>query len=167
MENRKPFHLQNTLIVYNFIQVIFSAWLFYEVSLTTPPHRLFFYYPQNNMSSNFTFKLSFFPQQYTNSYQKKGFNLYAKKKKNTILVGCSIFKKKKKYLKIRNSNVWVGCGCEAEKMPIQKRLIHLFTVPKQIVPNGRLVGRIQFQMPAGGLHQKCNSYESKCSEKKT
>ncbi|XP_037913213.1 elongation of very long chain fatty acids protein AAEL008004 isoform X1 [Hermetia illucens] len=30
MENRKPFHLQNTLIVYNFSQVIFSAWLFYE-----------------------------------------------------------------------------------------------------------------------------------------
>lgn len=32
MENRKPFQLQNTLIVYNFVQVIFSAWLFYEVS---------------------------------------------------------------------------------------------------------------------------------------
>uniref|UniRef100_A0A1B0DF37 Elongation of very long chain fatty acids protein n=1 Tax=Phlebotomus papatasi TaxID=29031 RepID=A0A1B0DF37_PHLPP len=30
MENRKPFHLQNTLIVYNFLQVIFSTWLFYE-----------------------------------------------------------------------------------------------------------------------------------------
>ncbi|XP_011643248.1 elongation of very long chain fatty acids protein AAEL008004-like isoform X2 [Pogonomyrmex barbatus] len=30
MENRKPFQLKNTLIVYNFFQVIFSAWLFYE-----------------------------------------------------------------------------------------------------------------------------------------
>ncbi|XP_050085363.1 elongation of very long chain fatty acids protein AAEL008004 isoform X2 [Anopheles aquasalis] len=30
MENRKPFQLKNTLIVYNFIQVVFSAWLFYE-----------------------------------------------------------------------------------------------------------------------------------------
>ncbi|XP_054747802.1 elongation of very long chain fatty acids protein AAEL008004 isoform X2 [Anastrepha obliqua] len=30
MENRKPFHLQNTLILYNAAQVIFSAWLFYE-----------------------------------------------------------------------------------------------------------------------------------------
>ncbi|XP_037030823.1 elongation of very long chain fatty acids protein AAEL008004 isoform X2 [Bradysia coprophila] len=34
MENRKPFQLQNTLIVYNFIQVIFSAWLFYEISIS-------------------------------------------------------------------------------------------------------------------------------------
>lgn len=32
MENRKPLNLRYTLIVYNFIQVIFSAWLFYEVS---------------------------------------------------------------------------------------------------------------------------------------
>lgn len=32
MENRKPFNLRYTLIVYNFTQVIFSAWLFYEVS---------------------------------------------------------------------------------------------------------------------------------------
>lgn len=32
MENRKPFHLKNTLIVYNLFQVIFSTWLFYEVS---------------------------------------------------------------------------------------------------------------------------------------
>uniref|UniRef100_A0A182PLE4 Elongation of very long chain fatty acids protein n=1 Tax=Anopheles epiroticus TaxID=199890 RepID=A0A182PLE4_9DIPT len=30
MENRKPFQLKNTLIVYNFVQVVFSAWLFYE-----------------------------------------------------------------------------------------------------------------------------------------
>lgn len=30
MENRKPFQLRNTLILYNFVQVIFSAWLFYE-----------------------------------------------------------------------------------------------------------------------------------------
>lgn len=31
MENRKPFELRKVLIVYNFAQVIFSAWLFYEV----------------------------------------------------------------------------------------------------------------------------------------
>ncbi|XP_055321833.1 elongation of very long chain fatty acids protein AAEL008004-like isoform X1 [Sitodiplosis mosellana] len=30
MENRKPFNLRYILILYNFIQVIFSAWLFYE-----------------------------------------------------------------------------------------------------------------------------------------
>ncbi|XP_063988213.1 very long chain fatty acid elongase AAEL008004-like isoform X2 [Diachasmimorpha longicaudata] len=30
MENRKPFQLKNVLIAYNFFQVIFSAWLFYE-----------------------------------------------------------------------------------------------------------------------------------------
>ncbi|XP_065074751.1 very long chain fatty acid elongase AAEL008004 isoform X2 [Ochlerotatus camptorhynchus] len=30
MENRKPFQLKNTLILYNFVQVFFSAWLFYE-----------------------------------------------------------------------------------------------------------------------------------------
>ncbi|XP_044726822.1 elongation of very long chain fatty acids protein AAEL008004-like isoform X2 [Chrysoperla carnea] len=30
MENRKPFQLQNTLVVYNLFQVIFSSWLFYE-----------------------------------------------------------------------------------------------------------------------------------------
>jgi hypothetical protein len=29
MENRKPFQLKKVLIVYNFLQVIFSAWLFY------------------------------------------------------------------------------------------------------------------------------------------
>lgn len=31
MENRKPFILRKTLIIYNFLQVIFSTWLFYEV----------------------------------------------------------------------------------------------------------------------------------------
>ncbi|CAF4899036.1 unnamed protein product [Pieris macdunnoughi] len=30
MENRKPFELTNVLIVYNFLQVLFSSWLFYE-----------------------------------------------------------------------------------------------------------------------------------------
>ncbi|KAL1465454.1 hypothetical protein WDU94_005027 [Cyamophila willieti] len=30
MENRKPFQLRKTLIVYNFFQVLFSSWLFYE-----------------------------------------------------------------------------------------------------------------------------------------
>uniref|UniRef100_A0A1L8DYD7 Elongation of very long chain fatty acids protein n=1 Tax=Nyssomyia neivai TaxID=330878 RepID=A0A1L8DYD7_9DIPT len=34
MENRKPFHLQNTLIAYNFFQVVFSTWLFYEISIS-------------------------------------------------------------------------------------------------------------------------------------
>lgn len=34
MENRKPFHLQSLLVIYNAIQVVFSAWLFYEVSKT-------------------------------------------------------------------------------------------------------------------------------------
>lgn len=36
MENRKPLHLQNTLVMYNAIQVVFSAWLFYEVSNSAP-----------------------------------------------------------------------------------------------------------------------------------
>ncbi|KAF4525554.1 hypothetical protein B566_EDAN015111 [Ephemera danica] len=30
MENRKPFDLRNVLIVYNAIQTVFSAWIFYE-----------------------------------------------------------------------------------------------------------------------------------------
>ncbi|XP_063820944.1 very long chain fatty acid elongase AAEL008004-like isoform X2 [Ostrinia nubilalis] len=30
MENRKPYELKNLLIAYNFIQVLFSTWLFYE-----------------------------------------------------------------------------------------------------------------------------------------
>uniref|UniRef100_A0A0C9Q1Z9 Elongation of very long chain fatty acids protein n=2 Tax=Fopius arisanus TaxID=64838 RepID=A0A0C9Q1Z9_9HYME len=30
MENRKPFNLRRILIVYNFIQTIFSSWIFYE-----------------------------------------------------------------------------------------------------------------------------------------
>ena len=32
MENRKSMNLRGVLIVYNFIQVIFSTWLFYEVT---------------------------------------------------------------------------------------------------------------------------------------
>lgn len=32
MENRKPFKLRNVLVVYNFAQVLFSLWLFYEAS---------------------------------------------------------------------------------------------------------------------------------------
>lgn len=35
MENRKPFQLRKLLIVYNAIQTVFSAWIFYEVSLPT------------------------------------------------------------------------------------------------------------------------------------
>lgn len=31
MENRKPFELKKVLIAYNLFQVVFSAWLFYEV----------------------------------------------------------------------------------------------------------------------------------------
>ncbi|XP_012154337.1 very long chain fatty acid elongase AAEL008004 isoform X3 [Megachile rotundata] len=31
MENRKPFQLKNALIVYNLFQMVFSAWLFYEM----------------------------------------------------------------------------------------------------------------------------------------
>ncbi|XP_058806697.1 elongation of very long chain fatty acids protein AAEL008004-like isoform X2 [Phymastichus coffea] len=34
MENRKPFQLKNVLIVYNFFQVLFSAWLFYEIGMS-------------------------------------------------------------------------------------------------------------------------------------
>ncbi|XP_046670873.1 elongation of very long chain fatty acids protein AAEL008004 isoform X1 [Homalodisca vitripennis] len=34
MENRKPFELRNALIAYNLFQVIFSAWLFYELSIS-------------------------------------------------------------------------------------------------------------------------------------
>uniref|UniRef100_A0A1B0BMI3 Elongation of very long chain fatty acids protein n=1 Tax=Glossina palpalis gambiensis TaxID=67801 RepID=A0A1B0BMI3_9MUSC len=32
MENRKPFQLRTVLVVYNFAQVLFSAWLFYETA---------------------------------------------------------------------------------------------------------------------------------------
>jgi hypothetical protein len=31
MDSRKPMELRGALIVYNFVQVFFSAWLFYEV----------------------------------------------------------------------------------------------------------------------------------------
>lgn len=33
MRDRKPFKLEKTLIVYNFIQVLLSAWMVYEVSV--------------------------------------------------------------------------------------------------------------------------------------
>jgi len=33
MANRKPMELRNVLIAYNLFQVIFSSWLFYEVSV--------------------------------------------------------------------------------------------------------------------------------------
>lgn len=32
MKNRKPYHLQKTIIFYNFIQMLFSAYVFYEMS---------------------------------------------------------------------------------------------------------------------------------------
>lgn len=31
MENRKPFNLRRTLIIYNLVQTLFSTWIFYEV----------------------------------------------------------------------------------------------------------------------------------------
>ncbi|XP_034488010.1 elongation of very long chain fatty acids protein AAEL008004 isoform X1 [Drosophila innubila] len=34
MENRKPLHLQNMLVMYNALQVVFSAWLFYEIGIS-------------------------------------------------------------------------------------------------------------------------------------
>lgn len=34
MENRKPLQLKNALVVYNLFQVIFSCWLFYEISVS-------------------------------------------------------------------------------------------------------------------------------------
>ncbi|GLV34337.1 uncharacterized protein CBL_00265 [Carabus blaptoides fortunei] len=34
MENRKPMQFKNTLIIYNLFQVIFSAWLFYEIGMS-------------------------------------------------------------------------------------------------------------------------------------
>jgi hypothetical protein len=40
MENRKPFHFKKTLVFYNFLQVIFSVWLFYQViSESIRPHQ--------------------------------------------------------------------------------------------------------------------------------
>jgi elongation of very long chain fatty acids protein 7 len=34
MEDRKPFKLREVLILYNFLQVIFSSWLFYEGAMS-------------------------------------------------------------------------------------------------------------------------------------
>ena len=34
MQNRKPFDLRKTLVVYNLFQTVFSAWIFYEVCMT-------------------------------------------------------------------------------------------------------------------------------------
>ncbi|CAH1100722.1 unnamed protein product [Psylliodes chrysocephalus] len=33
MENRKPFNLKNMLIYYNFAQVVFSVWIFYQIGM--------------------------------------------------------------------------------------------------------------------------------------
>lgn len=41
MENRKPFNLKDLLIVYNLVQTIFSAWIFYEVLKIHPTVQLF------------------------------------------------------------------------------------------------------------------------------
>jgi hypothetical protein len=32
MDSRTPMNLRDVLIVYNFVQVFFSAWMFYEVT---------------------------------------------------------------------------------------------------------------------------------------
>jgi len=52
MENRKPFDLKRVMMCYNFFQIIFSSWLFYEVSHTmnisseeTHWKILFFFFP--------------------------------------------------------------------------------------------------------------------------
>lgn len=42
MKNRPAFQFRNTLVIYNFIQVVFSTWLFYEVRF--PSFYLFFKY---------------------------------------------------------------------------------------------------------------------------
>jgi len=34
MKNRKPFELKNFIIIYNFLQVLFSLWLFYEAAMS-------------------------------------------------------------------------------------------------------------------------------------
>ncbi|XP_054001058.1 elongation of very long chain fatty acids protein AAEL008004-like isoform X1 [Hylaeus anthracinus] len=34
MENRKPFQLNNILVMYNLFQMVFSAWLFYELGMS-------------------------------------------------------------------------------------------------------------------------------------
>lgn len=34
MADKKPFQLQKTLVVYNFLQVLISIWVFYEVHLS-------------------------------------------------------------------------------------------------------------------------------------
>lgn len=43
MENRKPFQLRGILVVYNLIQVIFSTWIFYEVSCQLFLDAIFFF----------------------------------------------------------------------------------------------------------------------------
>lgn len=34
MKNRNPFQLRNVIVIYNFIQVLFSLWLFYEAGMS-------------------------------------------------------------------------------------------------------------------------------------
>uniref|UniRef100_A0A1A9W6N3 Elongation of very long chain fatty acids protein n=1 Tax=Glossina brevipalpis TaxID=37001 RepID=A0A1A9W6N3_9MUSC len=34
MQNRKPFRLQNTLVIYNAVQVVLSVWIFYEIAMS-------------------------------------------------------------------------------------------------------------------------------------
>lgn len=42
MQNRKPFDLRKTLVVYNLFQTVFSAWIFYEVCMTSSPFPNYF-----------------------------------------------------------------------------------------------------------------------------
>lgn len=62
MANRKPMNLRNILVVYNFIQTIFSAWIFYEVSLLqkeTINHSLTYLFVNSFISCEFTSLCSF------------------------------------------------------------------------------------------------------------
>lgn len=42
MENRKPFDLKKVMLYYNLFQVIFSTWLFYEVSIINADNLIVF-----------------------------------------------------------------------------------------------------------------------------
>lgn len=61
MENRKPFQLKNALIVYNMFQMVFSAWLFYEVTST--------FYSRSNLLLRSVLSLLYFLYVYLPSYR--------------------------------------------------------------------------------------------------
>lgn len=61
MENRKPFGLRRTLIIYNLFQTVFSAWIFYEVSSLSPNHdsriaKLYFQYLQSGWLRDYSYR---------------------------------------------------------------------------------------------------------------